>query len=91
MLSLLITLTLAYALIPGVITTLPPGSIGLKQLAVHGAIFAILYIYALRPILSMIEGFDNPDTRKNASCPAGYVSCGSGDCKRKGDKFSPCA
>lgn len=91
MLSLLITLTVAYALIPGVITTLPPGNIGLKQWIVHGILFAVLYVYVLPHVRVAIEGFDNPDTRKSASCPPGYVSCGSGDCRRKGDKFSPCA
>lgn len=57
---------------------------------IHIAIIITALFLAYKYVLPMLEGFENPDTRINPECPAGYERCPSGDCRLKTDVHSPC-
>jgi hypothetical protein len=89
--NLLLKAVLFMLLVPGTHFNIPPGGKLIEKAVLHGIVFAIanylVYMY-VRPLL---EGFDNPDTRKDSPCPPGSVKCASGDCCLKGDVHSPCS
>jgi hypothetical protein len=89
--NLLLKAVLFMLLVPGTHFNIPPGGKLIEKAVLHGIVFAIanylVYMY-VRPLL---EGFDNPDTRKDSPCPPGSVKCASGDCRLKGDVHSPCS
>ena len=41
-------------------------------------------------VLPLLERFDNPSTKVNPKCPAGYRQCKSGDCVALGDPHQTC-
>jgi hypothetical protein len=88
--NVLLKAALFVALVPGVLLRVPEGSSKEVQALVHGVVFAIVNWYVYMYVLPMIEGFDMPDSRKNPPCPEGSVRCSSGDCRVKGDIYSPC-
>lgn len=44
----------------------------------------------VRYVLPRFEGFDNPSTKVNPSCPEGYRQCPSGDCVSADDPHQTC-
>lgn len=88
MLQEVITALIGVTCLPGVLFTAPYS--GLLKWAIHVGIFILAYKLATM-LFPMLEGFSNPDTRRDVPCPAGFVKCPLGDCKRQGDKYGGCA
>lgn len=88
--NILLKAILFVLLVPGTYVSIPRGGRLLEQAVVHSLIFTVanylVYIY-VRPLL---ETFENPNTRVDQPCPPGTVKCASGDCRLKGDVYSPC-
>ena len=85
--NLLLKAVLFILFVPGVHFNVP-GTLK-EQALIHGVFFALanylVYLY-VRPLL---EGFDNPDTRKDQPCPPGTTKGKNGDCRVQGDVHGP--
>ena len=44
----------------------------------------------LKYVRPMLEGFENPSTKVNPSCPKGYKQCPDGDCISEDDPHQTC-
>lgn len=88
--NLLLKAILFALLVPGVHLTIPPGASLREQAVIHGVVFAIANYFVYMYVRPLLERFENPDTRVNPQCPAGYERCPSGDCRLKTDVHSPC-
>ena len=74
---------LFFALVPGVLVTLPSQGSRLITAFVHAVIFAILH-GCLAKMVKQMEFFENPDTRVDHPCPPGSNKRPSGDCRIQG-------
>jgi hypothetical protein len=77
--------------VPGVHMSIPPHGTLVEKALIHGVFFAVANYIAYKVIRPILEGFKNPDTRVDQPCPEGSVKCPSGDCRLKGDLYSPCS
>jgi hypothetical protein len=77
--KIILTAVLFAVFIPGVVFTLPPRAAFREQVVLHGIVFAFAY-YFLHRFLPFFEGFSNPNTKVNPSCPKNYKQLSSGDC-----------
>ena len=74
---------LFFALVPGVIVTLPSQGSRFTIAFVHAVIFAVLH-GCLAKVVKQMEFFANPDTRVDHPCPPGSNKTPSGDCRIQG-------
>ena len=81
---------LFFALVPGVLVRIPANSSLQTQAAAHALVFAVASYVLCHYILPSLEGFDNPSTKVNPSCPPGYKQCPSGDCVLASDVHAGC-
>lgn len=81
---------LFFVLVPGVLLRIPAHESLQIQAAVHALVFAVASYVVHRYLLPALEGFDNPSTKINPSCPSGYKQCPSGDCVLASDVHAPC-
>jgi hypothetical protein len=88
--AILLKVILFMLFVPGIHFSIPPGGSLREQAILHGLVFAVVNYYVYVYVRPMLEGFENPDTRKTAPCPKGYKACGSGDCVLESDIHGPC-
>ena len=89
-LHLILTGSLFFVLVPGIIVRIPSRGTLIQEAGVHAVLFAVgVYIICMY-ILPAFEGFDNPSTKVDQPCPEGYKKCPSGDCVLKTDVHSAC-
>ena len=53
-----------------------------------GLVVAVFVL--VKYVLPRLEGFTNPDTKVNPTCPEGYKQCPSGDCIDEADVHQQC-
>jgi hypothetical protein len=88
--AILLKVVLFMLFVPGIHFSIPPGGSLREQALLHGLVFAVVNYYVYLYVRPMLEGFENPDTRKTAPCPPGYKQCGSGDCVLESDIHGKC-
>ena len=89
-LNCLIYFGLFFCLVPGVLLRIPADASLQTQAIVHTLVFALAIYVVHLYLLPALEGFDNPSTKVNPSCPSGYKQCPSGDCVLASDVHAPC-
>ena len=85
-----IYVALFFCLVPGVLVKIPAHGSLQTQAAVHALVFAVASYAVCHYVLPALEGFDNPSTKINPSCPSGYKQCPSGDCVLASDVHGKC-
>ena len=89
--NILLKAMLFMLFVPGTHLNIPPGGKLLEQSVIHGLIFAVVNYLVYKYVRPLLENFDNPNTRAEQPCPAGYTKCPSGECRLKSDIHSPCS
>ena len=77
-------------LVPDVHLSIPPGGSLTEKALIHGLVFAVANYFVYKFVRPMLEGFENPNTKVDQSCPPNSVKCPSGDCKLKTDIYGMC-
>ena len=54
------------------------------------ALLILAAVLAVAYFSRVFERFENPSTKPNPTCPAGYRQCPGGDCVLLSDKHAPC-
>ncbi len=88
--NLLLKAALFIVLVPDLFISVPEGGSLHQKAFVHGVIFAAVNYFLYTKIRPLLEGFENPDTKKDHPCPPNSVKCASGDCKLKSDIYGMC-
>jgi hypothetical protein len=81
---------LFFSLVPGVLVKIPAGASLQTQALTHALVFAVASYVVCNYVIPSLEGFDNPSTKVNPSCPSGYKQCPSGDCVFESDVHNGC-
>ena len=89
--NLLLKALLFMILVPRVHLSIPPGASLLEQAVIHSLFFVVANYFIYMYIRPMLEGFENPDTRKDSPCPSGSVKGKNGDCRIATDIHGPFA
>ena len=61
-----------------------------KNPLVMTGIAGVLLWVVFKYVVPMLEGFTNPNTKVNPTCPKGYKQCPSGDCIDEADVHQQC-
>jgi len=89
--NLLLKALLFMILVPRVHLSIPPGASLLEQAVIHSLFFVVANYFIYKHVRPMLEGFENPDTRKDSPCPPGSVKGKNGDCRIASDIHGPFA